>query len=375
MKKLVLLAAIFAFGLSYSACKKKGDDLALLLPIAAGSSNAQAPVGVPESDIKTTTPGSVDGGGDVKEITGDSATPPSDSGTSGSSGSGDSGTSGSSGSGTSGTSGSSGSGASGTSGSSGSSGSSDSGTSGSSGSGASGTSGSGNTNSEDKGDNKEDKGDNKDDGGSSKSGDSKDSKSKDGKDSKDSKSKDNKGKTNLVRLGKDICYAQEGSKWFKDAESVFTYQDNRAAGFCFKNVPAGTYEVRIMARHWMKSKGKKAGLPDSFKEYRVMTAGDGVAAEMKIPASDKGQEKGTATLDLTGGDIKILVAWTNGAKDVNFAIHQVKLTRTGDSNRSDLAGYLSGMGGNNLMLLIALLAVAVLGLFGISRLKKAGAAG
>lgn len=177
----------------------------------------------------------------------------------------------------------------------------------------------------------------------------------------------------LVRHGKDVCFAE--GKWFKDANTIFTYQAGSAtAGFRYPDLPTGIYEIRIQARHWVKH-DKKEALPKDFNEYKVMVAADGVACELSVPASSTGYEQGICNLDLTGGKIDVLVSWVNGHRDVNFCLHSVKLFRIGDSQRSALAAYLSVFARRNTGLIAGLLIIAIGGIVFINIMRRRKASG
>jgi hypothetical protein len=134
----------------------------------------------------------------------------------------------------------------------------------------------------------------------------------------------------LVRHGKDVFYVF--GNWFRDGNTIYTYQGGVFAGFRFLGLESGKYEIQIMAKHWVE-RNKQGVLPIGFKGYDVMIAADQVATNAIVPASSTNWEKGTVVLDLRGGKIDVLVSWRNCAKDVSFQIHSIMLKRIGDSTR------------------------------------------
>ena len=171
---------------------------------------------------------------------------------------------------------------------------------------------------------------------------------------------------NLVRLGKDYCYSE--GVWFRDAEAIFTYEGNKPSGFCFSGLPAGKYEVRVMARMWVKH-GKPGSLPEGYENFEVMISGDGVFADLLIPASAKGLEKATGILDITDANPTIFVTWLNQQENVNFAIHQVKLKRVADSERSTLVGSIRHFSQKNFSVMMMILAAILVSLGVINYMK------
>ena len=206
-------------------------------------------------------------------------------------------------------------------------------------------------------------GDNSDSGSTASS---QDNESGDGDESTQGSENEGDGSGNLVRLGKDYCYS-EGT-WFRDAEAIFTYEGNKPAGFCYANLPSGKYEVRVMARMWVKH-GRPGSLPEGYENFEVMVSGDGVFADLLIPASATGLNKATGVLDITDANPTIFVTWLNQQEDVNFAIHQVKLKRVGDSERSTLVGSIKHFSQKNFSVMMMILAAILVSLGVINFMK------
>ncbi len=110
-------------------------------------------------------------------------------------------------------------------------------------------------------------------------------------------------------------------------------------GFCYKNLPSGRYTVSVQASN-------HGALPPGFAAFDVAVAADGVTGSVSIPASTDTIKTGKTTLDLRGGDISLLLSWTNDqyvSDDVDAAIEiqSIALKRVGDSERSALTAFLA----------------------------------
>ena len=127
----------------------------------------------------------------------------------------------------------------------------------------------------------------------------------------------------------------------------------------------------------MRIKARNHGqLPDAYKAFEVQVSGDGVRGTASIPASADVSNTGKVVLDLTQGDRRIEINWTN---DIDISdeigssieIEGITLKRVGDSERSGLAAFLLHSGQSRAIVfgLIAVLAGA-LGVLLFSRLRR-----
>ncbi len=161
-----------------------------------------------------------------------------------------------------------------------------------------------------------------------------------------------------------VNYCYEKGRWFYNADegTARTYWRNQTIGFCFYDLPAGTYEVEIEARNYGKT-----GLPPGYKNFQVNVAADGVAGEAIVPAHEKAFKKGKVVLDLRGGDATVNLTWLNdrykkGEYDANIEIRSVRLKRIGDSSRTGLSAFLSNAGQGTGLVITVSVVVALLGL-------------
>ena len=167
---------------------------------------------------------------------------------------------------------------------------------------------------------------------------------------------------NLVRRAHQYCFTK--GRWFWDRKTARTNWANQHIGFCFKNLKAGKYKVIVKAKNYGK-------VPEGYKNFKVMVAGDGVTGNLEIQAKENGYKKGSTVLDLTGGDTMVMMTWTNDkwvpskGEDANIQIRKIRLKRVGDSDRSALAAYIMNASRGNRMVLIITMLLAVLGLGGI----------
>ncbi len=170
----------------------------------------------------------------------------------------------------------------------------------------------------------------------------------------------------LTRRAHDYC--DVAGRWFWDDRSARTYWKDQTISFCFPDLKAGKYRIEIAAKNY-------GVLPPDYKHFEVAVAADGVAAQANIRAHAKKYRRGSAVLDLTGGDTRVDLTWLNevykeGEYDSNIQLRNIKLVRVGDSERSPLAAILMRPGRFKAAWLAAIFAGALLAAFASGVLKR-----
>ncbi len=171
----------------------------------------------------------------------------------------------------------------------------------------------------------------------------------------------------LAKSPRDFCEL-DGRFFFGD-KTAWTSWANQQITYCFPKLRAGKYEVLIKARN-------RGRLPDGYTNFAVNVAADGVDANLSIPASNTKSGTGKAILDLTEGDKKLSVNWTNDvfiSEDLDSAIEfeSISIKRVGESERSKLAASLLQAGSARTILIAAIVmaVISAAGIFAAGRWK------
>lgn len=171
----------------------------------------------------------------------------------------------------------------------------------------------------------------------------------------------------LSRTGKEFC-GMDG-RFFTGTRSIWTDAANQSVSYCFPGLKSGKYEVRLTAKN-------HGTLPAGYTAFQVRVAGDGVQADISVPASAEKSQTGKAVLDLTNGDRPLSIVWTNNAgvtDEIRAAIEieSIQLRRVGDSERSVIAAFMSAHPGRTTLIAAMLALVGLAVFFARKRMKIA----
>ena len=163
-----------------------------------------------------------------------------------------------------------------------------------------------------------------------------------------------------VRHGKDVC-SLEGT-WYKDANTVFTYEGKKPAGFCFSKVKPGTYDVVLKVKHWVSSdnKGSKT-IPSGYNEYEILISSGNQDAILMMPVNSKHWVSDSIRLQISDSNPEIKVSLQNPFCDsencVNLQILSVHLKK---SQGSAIAASIKEISQKHYPIILAIFVLALL---------------
>ncbi|MBL8018461.1 MAG: hypothetical protein JNM27_02250 [Leptospirales bacterium] len=172
----------------------------------------------------------------------------------------------------------------------------------------------------------------------------------------------------LAKNAREFCDID--GRFFFGTKSAWTPSANQQISYCYPSLPSGKYEVAITARN-------HGTLPAGYQSFQLNIGGDGVTGSMSIPAASDASKTGKVVLDLTQGDKRLDLKWTNDvyiSDDIDSAIEieTIRLRRIGNSERSQLAAFMPQAGKTRNILFVALgmLIVSAAGIFALRIFKK-----
>ncbi|MDH5654319.1 MAG: hypothetical protein OEZ34_00290 [Spirochaetia bacterium] len=170
---------------------------------------------------------------------------------------------------------------------------------------------------------------------------------------------DSDGKNSLVRHGKDVC-STEG-KWYKDANTVFTYEGHKSAGFCFQNVKSQRYEVVVKVKHWVKHNSDSYTIPNGYNDFEILISEGNQDAIAVVPANQDHWKSESVYLNISNPDPVIKVSLMNPYCDesncVNLQILSVHLKK---SKGSAIAASIKDISEKHYPLLLGVFILALL---------------
>lgn len=171
----------------------------------------------------------------------------------------------------------------------------------------------------------------------------------------------NENNSSLVRHGKDVCSVE--GRWYRDSNTIFTYEGNKPAGFCFNDIEKGLYEVELMVQGWEKARsGTNSSFPSSFVEYEILVSSNGNNAIAIVPVNTKNWEKGKVKMNIQEINPVISVSFLNpycsDNKCVNMQLLSIKLSKDRNSE-SVIAASIADFSRNFYPYILAFLVLAL----------------